>query len=967
MLRQASKKSKDHLHADRDGLLTLTTPELLAEKRRLRASLSVVDAAYQRTQNSVGPITRFLNRVVPNPIDLVIFLLLRLLNFRKEEEMSRVRKLIATTFASATLSRTELACHLGGILSGCSAGDGSPRRSPPPTAFATTHLSSHRHTINSSVLDERLLPPMSTLSGALPQDTRWFAFARYYAEHLTSDEHSWMLKQALDNPPPLQSERATDLQSRELHHTQVLLNTVFITYCALMDRVSSGSSTSCPGLGILSRRGDMPDIPAPPGNHQHDSRNNRHRSKKGGGVSLDAAVAFFKQEVSSYAKEWAALGCTDLGPVFDLTQSAATATVDVRRSFDNGSDYCGNGGAGSVFSMSGRFIYDGDSDVSDSDDWDAPAAENVSTGQLDSNHPHMEVGIEQQLRFQMDTLLLCKRHKNDITLVYEDHPHHDGQEEPIERSASRFTKVQFSTRIDDTYAGEFSSCSDGDGDASIVNEEPPTTSSNFVKSVKIFQTRMREDGDLPPTSSLGNAGDADPTKEGAENPTAATPAPKAILAEKWDAGVAKHEGAAYGIPDEAISVLGVSQLINDAHAQHFASMSTADIVLQLLRFSHEFTSRIAERQAHFDYSKMYTRQLDEALAPNAFLVLYGLSVAILNVGVFTIEVVSRAARDESRFTTFEVYQCIFFLFANTTTFPSLLVDILARADQIARSPSSSEGDDSFFGRLIPIKLGGRNRKGRKLADRSERHSLLYRARQIAADRFLLLTLAIFSPPLVTHVLPGVVLYAWVFIPPLAIFVALESFVTSKLDSLDANLAGSERSSSSGGSVGGPPEMSSPRSQSVGPEKHFEVVTAEEAFLPALEALDAEESSAGILERAATKFDPTSVIFLTRSFLRVVFIFLLMATLSASFTYSAVYLYAGSSLVRPPAAAEDEPTGSVGALYSGTSTYHRSGSFGQTTYLGAVVVDFESRSIECTLETLFEKITTMLQTGLLSLL
>eukprot|EP00658_Telonema_sp_P-2_P079708 TRINITY_DN7777_c0_g1_i8.p1 TRINITY_DN7777_c0_g1~~TRINITY_DN7777_c0_g1_i8.p1 ORF type:complete len:487 (+),score=92.06 TRINITY_DN7777_c0_g1_i8:212-1672(+) len=112
-----SLKDKEHIAAN-DGLFSMTTAELLAEKQHIRQYINGVELAYQGTQLSIGPISRFLNRVIPNPIDLAIFLLLRLLSFKKQEDMVRVRKVIARTFSSATLSRSELAAHVGVILSG---------------------------------------------------------------------------------------------------------------------------------------------------------------------------------------------------------------------------------------------------------------------------------------------------------------------------------------------------------------------------------------------------------------------------------------------------------------------------------------------------------------------------------------------------------------------------------------------------------------------------------------------------------------------------------------------------------------------------------------------------------------------------------------------------------------------------------------------------------------------------------
>ena len=106
-------------------------------------------------------------------------------------------------------------------------------------------------------------------------------------------------------------------------------------------------------------------------------------------------------------------------------------------------------------------------------------------------------------------------------------------------------------------------------------------------------------------------------------------------------------------------------------------------------------------------------------------------------------------------------------------------------------------------------------------------------------------------------------------------------------------------------------------------------------------------------------DPTTAIFVMRSLLRVVLIFLLMVVISVSYTYMAVYAYADSPLVASP-----PNSGHLHrSLYGGVTTYERTGSYEKTSYFGAIATDYRARSLDCILEIIFTNFAVMLQTGL----
>eukprot|EP00658_Telonema_sp_P-2_P062856 TRINITY_DN5152_c0_g1_i4.p1 TRINITY_DN5152_c0_g1~~TRINITY_DN5152_c0_g1_i4.p1 ORF type:complete len:451 (-),score=82.98 TRINITY_DN5152_c0_g1_i4:162-1514(-) len=434
------------------------------------------------------------------------------------------------------------------------------------------------------------------------------------------------------------------------------------------------------------------------------------------------------------------------------------------------------------------------------------------------------------------------------------------------------------------------------------------------------------------------------------------------------------------VVDADIDLEKASLIIVEEHDSHFNTLSTADMVLQLLRFSHEFNSRIEDRQTHFDFSKMYTQQLDEALAPNAFLIVYGIFSAVLSVFIFSVEVIGKAASEQDSYTVFEIYQCIFFRFVNTTTFPTLLVDIFARADQLAKSPSSNNEDgDSFFGRLIPLKLGGGRGRGAKSKatlhiDKLERRTLSHRARSIASDKLLLVTMTLFSLPMITHILPGCVLYAWLLLTPVVIFIALESWISNRLDALDSAFVEASQDDGYGGESmmeGGSNYCESDATfaatkstttttttavtindigEGAQPDA-FDVVTAEDVFMPVLRNMQEEEANMSMMAKLRQYLDPTTTVFVVRSLLRVVLIFLLMVVLSASYTYMAVYVYARGPLLD---------------THGGITSYERTGSYSSTSYLGAIVTDYMGRSIECVLEGILKDFPVMIQTGIISI-
>ena len=419
----ASFRSREKKAAN-DGLFSMTVAELVAEKRRIRDRIRQVGAAYYGKQAQKTRLSRFLHRVVPNPIDVAIFLLLRLLSFKKRDDVLRVRKAIARTFSTATLSRTELAAHLGVILSGTQhpldhfrtpthhTAEMPHRRSGAPSDASTQAALPHEdegvHNSHSPLLGGSSPATPSPVEGEA--DQRWYAFAHFYAEHLASDQHAWLVKLTLDTPPPLQSENATNQQDSELRHTHLILHAIYLLYCSLMERVSAPSSTVPGPQGMSVPRRNASHLPK-------DAASSDSNEGDKGTVSLDAAVVFLRQEVAAYAREWVQLGCLNL-PHPSCSHAPRTsplhspATPNVRISFHSNLNRV-----------------EQNSDFSDADETGHSLVD-------DGNAHHTDLSpIERRLQFQMDALMLLRAHVSDVSFAVEDD------------SGQRITKVRFASHI----------------------------------------------------------------------------------------------------------------------------------------------------------------------------------------------------------------------------------------------------------------------------------------------------------------------------------------------------------------------------------------------------------------------------------------------------------------------------------------------------------------------------------------
>ena len=474
-------RGREHSAID-DGLFAMSTVDLVAEKRHIRECIHRVELAYSGKQNHSSRLSRFLHRLVPNPIDLVIFLMLRLLSLKKHDDVIRVRKAIARTFSSATLSRTELAAHLGVVLTNSQYPlSHVPLYSPPtwatpPTAFPPKGALSAQQPASNQLTDRLLASThVASVAEVGEADQRWYAFARYFAEHLTSVGQVWLVKHTLDTPPPLQSEKATMQQNAELRHTHLLLHATYLLYCSLMDRVgappSSGMSPNPQGMPIPSRRRNASNLQLLNGDsstprREEDTRNGEEGSGLGATISVDAAVAFLRQEVTAYAKEWVQLGC------LNLPQHPTTCEPPSKRGSPLRSPISPNSQVAPFHSttVASYKTAQQDSDFSDVEDTKCHA----SIAEAVAGLAHLS-RAEKSLQFQMDTLLMLRAHVSDVSFT-----------EEADAGARCVTKVRFASRLEAFTTPEHQSdLEDGEVPDPNTTEAHNLTSSNFVKSVHV--------------------------------------------------------------------------------------------------------------------------------------------------------------------------------------------------------------------------------------------------------------------------------------------------------------------------------------------------------------------------------------------------------------------------------------------------------------------------------------------------
>eukprot|EP00658_Telonema_sp_P-2_P083623 TRINITY_DN9108_c0_g1_i10.p1 TRINITY_DN9108_c0_g1~~TRINITY_DN9108_c0_g1_i10.p1 ORF type:complete len:195 (+),score=11.62 TRINITY_DN9108_c0_g1_i10:198-782(+) len=182
-------------------------------------------------------------------------------------------------------------------------------------------------------------------------------------------------------------------------------------------------------------------------------------------------------------------------------------------------------------------------------------------------------------------------------------------------------------------------------------------------------------------------------------------------------------------------------------------MSLANLADQLKKTRAVITERRDNFRSHFLKSTMYTHAIDEYLRPNKLLLWVGLLQLMATQIIYAIDVFPRAYG--AGLSSLEIYQVIYFMACNSTTFAGLLGDALARADWEHADQVKSEDGITFIA-SSDVALSSRNSWTPK--------RFFNQICLVFTDRYVLLTMLLFSPPLITHVIPGMMMYIWLFLP-----------------------------------------------------------------------------------------------------------------------------------------------------------------------------------------------------------
>ena len=176
----------------------------------------------------------------------------------------------------------------------------------------------------------------------------------------------------------------------------------------------------------------------------------------------------------------------------------------------------------------------------------------------------------------------------------------------------------------------------------------------------------------------------------------------------------------------------------------YEEKAAVDAIQSLRSDVDAFVELVATHPHCFEYAALPSRYIDDSLTPDTVLLTISFVQCVITLIVFVVDVVRRGRHgsdNEKQLSRFQTYECVFFLLMNSPLPSSLLVGAVARAD-----------------------LGG-----------SALHSQTARSKlsNIAADPYVIFCALILCCPMVTHIIPGLVLYGWLTIPLLGVPILVE--------------------------------------------------------------------------------------------------------------------------------------------------------------------------------------------------
>eukprot|EP00744_Colponema_vietnamica_P006659 GILI01009659.1.p1 GENE.GILI01009659.1~~GILI01009659.1.p1 ORF type:complete len:1046 (+),score=133.22 GILI01009659.1:296-3139(+) len=159
---------------------------------------------------------------------------------------------------------------------------------------------------------------------------------------------------------------------------------------------------------------------------------------------------------------------------------------------------------------------------------------------------------------------------------------------------------------------------------------------------------------------------------------------------------------------------------------------------ELQRLVSAFNALHDTEPACFEYAVLGTRHMEERLQPSALLLILSLAQSVVTILVYVIDVHIRSLA--TPLTALQMYECVCFMIFNSSLPSTLLVGAVLHSDL---SPTMQATDPRGW------------------------------LTHIFKSPFVLATVLLLSPPLVTHIIPGLLLYCWVLVPPFAVAVLIE--------------------------------------------------------------------------------------------------------------------------------------------------------------------------------------------------
>eukprot|EP00388_Colpodella_angusta_P004297 GDKJ01014274.1.p1 GENE.GDKJ01014274.1~~GDKJ01014274.1.p1 ORF type:complete len:382 (+),score=9.04 GDKJ01014274.1:1-1146(+) len=184
---------------------------------------------------------------------------------------------------------------------------------------------------------------------------------------------------------------------------------------------------------------------------------------------------------------------------------------------------------------------------------------------------------------------------------------------------------------------------------------------------------------------------------------------------------------------EETSLLDVSQTSNEVlNGDHPVMLLFKDAV-------SNFNKLHTELPNCFEFAVLPRRYIDAALQPSALLLVFSLLQAFVTILIYVVDIYFRG-QSESQLSYLQLYQCVYFMIFNSALPATLLVNSIAHGD---------------------------------LQQTDITVTVTSKVAHVIRSPFLVVALLLLGPGILTHIIPGILLYNFVVIPLLAIPVGLE--------------------------------------------------------------------------------------------------------------------------------------------------------------------------------------------------